>query len=250
MIALFDSGNTRLHFGWWDGSVLIDPVSVPYPASHELLNDFVMALFAHRKPHRAAACSVNSRWREPLFRAIYEVVKDGLFTARKASDFGLNVYYENPAAYGVDRALAAYAAYEMYYRDSCIIIDAGTAVTVDAVAQDGTVLGGYIFPGAEALIHGLSSLTDLPSVKPDFDSLGIGRTTEQCISCAAAMGLTGAITRLVAFLGEIIGTTDRVIITGGGAEAIMKQFPFRMTYRRFLVLEGLGYAFERLPKYA
>ena len=64
---------------------------------------------------------------------------------------------------GVDRVLAAYAAYRLV-NDSCIVIDAGTAVTIDAVTKDGTFAGGFIFPGKDLLSWSLAAKTDLPYI--------------------------------------------------------------------------------------
>ncbi|MCE5250698.1 type III pantothenate kinase [bacterium] len=249
MIALFDSGNTHLHFGWWDGRIVLDPVSVPYPSSQVELTNLVSDLLNDRQFAKAVACSVNSRWRERLFSTVGDFTGGGLSVARKASDFNLVVNYENPAMYGIDRALEAYAAFEIC-KTSCIVIDVGTAVTVDAVANDGTVAGGFIFPGAPSLVHGLASLTDLPFTIPDFEHESIGQSTGQCISYGAALGLAGAITRLVKVCMDSIGGTDHVVITGGGAEPVMKYLPFTVEYHQFLVLTGLGLVADILPKYA
>ena len=152
MIALFDSGSSYLHFGWWDNSSVSDAVSIPYPDSPQSLPEVISGLLGDRNPECAAACSVNSQWRELLFSTIERYVPGGLYIARNAFDIELAVMYEDPSKYGIDRALAAYAAYG-FFRDSCVVIDAGTAVTVDAVSQDGAVLGGYIFPGGQILMH-------------------------------------------------------------------------------------------------
>jgi len=155
MIALFESGSSYLHFGWFDNGMVRDTASIPYPDSPGKLAGVVTELLGERTPDYAAACSVNSQWRESLFRTIERHVPGKLHIAVEASDINLTVQYDQPSHYGIDRALAAHAAYSVF-RDSCVVIDAGTAITVDAVTQDGSVMGGYIFPGGQALLHGLT----------------------------------------------------------------------------------------------
>lgn len=249
MIALFDSGNSRLHFGWWvDGSVS-EAVSIPYPESPALLDGTIDRLVGGRTVEKAAACSVNSRWRERLFTVLRDRIPDGLHVAVTAADIGLSVRYDNRSSYGIDRALAAVAAYRRY-GDSCVIIDVGTAATVDAVAGDGSVAGGYIFPGAPALSQCLSGVTDLPSVISGGYSEGIGVSTGSCMIYGISMGLAGAIERLVGFAEKTVGSNGRIMMTGGGAQALMALLPFTPEFRPYLVLEGLGLALDTLPKYA
>ena len=249
MIALFDSGSSYLHFGWFDNSVVCDTVSIPYPDSLEKLADVVSGLLGERTPESAAACSVNSPWREPLFRTIDGLVPGKLHIAVEAADINLTVKYDQPSHYGIDRALAAHAAYSIF-RDSCVVIDAGTAVTVDAVAQDGSVMGGYIFPWGQRLLHGLTEKTALPPVSIDYEIAGLGTSTERCISNGLSIGITGALTRLIEHAAGYVSCGERVILTGGEAESLMKALPLHMICRPYLVLEGLGLTAEKLQKYA
>jgi len=249
MIALFDSGSSYLHFGWFDNGMVSDTASIPYPDSPRKLADVVLGFLSGRATDIAAACSVNSQWREPLFRTIDRHVPGKLHIAVEASDIDLTVQYDQPSHYGIDRALAAHAAYG-FFRDSCVVIDAGTAVTVDAVAQDGSVMGGYIFPGGQTLLHGLTEKTALPPVSIDYDSTGLGTSTERCISYGLSIGITGALTRLIEHAAGYVSCGERVILTGGDAESLMKVLPLHMVFRPYLVLEGLGLTAEKLPKYA
>ena len=175
--ALFESGNSRLHFSWWDSGRVIDTVSMPYPETTDALEDIIGNLFSSKTPDRIAACSVSSRWREILFQAIERKAPGKLVVARTVYDTGINVVYDKPETIGVDRVLAAHAAYR-FFGDTGVVIDAGTAVTIDAVAADGTILGGFIFPGPDILSRSLSEKTDLPGVSASDSCDGIGSTTE------------------------------------------------------------------------
>ena len=249
MIALFDSGNSRLHFACWDGETVRNPLHVPYPETIDLLPAMIRRLLSSiPDPERIAACSVSPLYREPLFRILHSQAPGKLVIARTAADLGLRVVYDRPEQYGIDRALAALRAWRLFQK-SCVVIDAGTAITVDAIDHDGTVRGGYIFPGADAMAHALASQTGLPMVSPDMQCRDPGNSTRSCIACGIAGGMAGAVDVLFAKASGTVGSGDRVVITGGGGEKLLPLLSFQAEYRPNLVLEGLGLASANLPPY-
>jgi len=246
--ALFEGGNSRLHFAWWNGSGIIEPADVRYPDTGDELSELVAGLLKGGTPERIAACSVSSRWREPLFRTLDGLARDGLVVARTARDVRMDVPYEKPETIGIDRVLAAHAAYS-FCGSACVVVDAGTAVTVDAVGGDGGFLGGYIFPGRELLSRALAHGTSLPLVEPSDECGGIGTSTETCISRAVTAGFVGAVAELVRRALEAAGSAGRVVLTGGDAEILRDGLPGGVSCRPHLVLEGLGMVMETLPPY-
>ncbi|MFA6471611.1 MAG: type III pantothenate kinase [Candidatus Latescibacterota bacterium] len=249
MIALFDSGNSRLHFSLWDGETVINPLHIPYPETVDLFAALIRDLLSSiPTPRRIAACSVSPVHREPLFRILHLQMPDYLVIARTASDLGLKVEYDHPEEYGIDRALAAYRAWQLF-KKSCVVIDAGTAVTIDAVDIDGTIRGGYIFPGADTMAEALASQTGLPVVSPEFSCREIGKSTRSCIACGIAGGFGGAVEVLYAKASAAVESGERVVITGGGGEKLLQILSFHAEYHPNLVLEGLGLASANLPSY-
>lgn len=249
MIALFDSGNSRLHFASWDGETVINPLHIPYPETLDLFPALIHKLLSSiPTPRKIAACSVSPVYREPLFRILHLHMPDKLVIARTASDLGLKVEYDRPEEYGIDRALAALRAWRLFQK-SCVVIDAGTAVTVDAVDNDGTVRGGFIFPGADTMASALASQTGLPRVSPEFHCREIGKSTQSCIACGIAGGLGGAVDALYAKASAKVGSGERAVITGGGGEKLLQILSFQAEYHPNLVLEGLGLASANLPPY-
>ncbi len=248
MIALFDSGTSRLHFSWWDGKKLKGVKHVSYPESFDFLPSVISNLLDETLPDKVIACSVSRKWREPLFEAVENVVPGKLYVARTASDLNVRVSYEKPETYGVDRALADYAAYGIIH-DSCVVVDAGTGVTVDAVASDGTVIGGYIFPGRTMMSDAVSSKTGLLSVTFDKDFEGIGNNTESSIKSGVSIGFSAAVKCLISLAVKIVECDNRIFITGGDAEYLIKSFDFPIKHKPHIVLEALGYAADSLPVY-
>ena len=252
MIAVIDSGNSRLHYSAHDfleSSDLTDVVSVPYPDSLDSLRTVLSGLYDFGgKIEKIAACSVSSKWREELFETLNEMFPGKLVVARTAADADVKVSYEIPDTYGVDRALAAYAAHR-YFGDSCVVVDAGTAVTVDAVDSDGAVIGGYIFPGKAVVADALSAGTDLPAVSGAGGLEGIGNSTETCIEFGISMGWRAAVGHLIETASEHAGSGSRVMLTGGNAGDLESILQFPAVTRPGAVLEGLGILADMLPKY-
>jgi type III pantothenate kinase len=249
MIALFDSGNSRLHFAWWDGETVRNPLHVPYPENPDLFSSLINELLSSIPDiERIAACSVSPLYREPLFGILHSLAPGKLAVARTAADLRVRVQYDHPEDYGIDRALAALSAWTIF-RNSCVVIDAGTALTVEAVDRDGTVTGGFILPGAAAMARALASETGLPFVLPDMGCLSPGNSTQSTIAHGIAGGIAGAVDKLYEISSGTVGSGVRVIITGGGGEKLLPLLSFRAEYRPNLVLEGLGLASAILPQY-
>lgn len=249
MTALFEGGNTRLHFAWWDGNAVSGVGDIAYRDCPDSIESAISALVRTRKPDRVAACSVSPVWGGPLFNALGILYPGGVHIARTAADAGVRIKYDRPESYGIDRALAAVGAYHEV-RGACVVVDAGTAVTVDAVDDEGTVIGGYIFPGGETLAHGLASRTGLPLVSYVDGENGVGTSTRTCIEHALAGGLHGAVSALVRSASAAAGGTDQIIFTGGNGAGIARALGYPDSYRASLSLTGLGLVSARLPKYA
>lgn len=243
---LVDGGNSRLHVGWWIDGRVSEPASIPYPASERELRETVSELTGGRDIGNIAACSVSSRWWEPMFGVLADALPGRVVVARIPSDVGMSVGYARPETIGIDRVLAAHAAYQRF-GEACIVVDAGTAATVDAVSGEGVLLGGYIFPGLSTLTRSLAEKTDLPDVEPSDIFQGLGTSTESCIALAASIGFPAAVAELVRRASSAAGGTQNVIVTGGAGGRLLSCMPYPALHVQYLVLEGLGTVLDRLP---
>jgi type III pantothenate kinase len=158
----------------------------------------------------------------------------------------MQVRYDHPERFGIDRALAAHAAYHRFH-DSCVVIDAGTAITVDAVDSAGNITGGFIIPGVHTMAWALAVRTGLPEASPGEPDGRLGSGTETCISRGIANGVEGAVRRLLEIAAEEVGSASRIMITGGGGTRIFRTLPDGAEYRPELTLEGLGFASRLFP---
>ena len=133
------------------------------------------------------------------------------------ADWGIEVDVDEPRSLGADRALNTIAAHEKYKGD-LIVIDFGTATTIDAVDFNGAYKGGIIAPGInlslDALVGNTAKLPRIAIEKPSSKSV-IGRNTEDQMLIGVFWGYVALIEGLVARMKAEIGRPARVVATGG-----------------------------------
>ncbi len=249
MTALFESGSSHLHFAWWDGEKISDYKSLEYPENGLFDEEIITCLVGEINPDLIAACSVRSKWREKLFQTLNALYKGKLAIARTASDIGIVTPYSKPETYGIDRALAVLGAFSLF-GNACVVIDIGTAVTVDAVDKKGNVIGGYIFPGSEMMSSVIAEKTDLPFLHAQCHDTCLGTDTDSALKYGIGKGFLAAVDVFMLSAAERAGAADRIVLTGGGAESIAGLLSIPVICRPHLVIETLGKVAKKLPLYA
>lgn len=165
------------------------------------------------------------------------------------ADLPLSIDLDEPHKTGIDRlAAAAAAAIVKTPGRGAIIVDCGTAATVDMLAADGTFLGGAILPGpalmARALADGTSKLPAVAALERSAPPAMPGRTTHEAIAAGIGWGIHGAIAKLVAEARGVLGSDADVILTGGWRGAVRAALPEAIDLPD-LVLCGIALAAER-----
>lgn len=157
---------------------------------------------------------------------------------------GMPILYDNPKEVGADRIANAVAAYEKYGGPS-VVVDFGTANTIEAISGEGEYLGGAIFPGIEismdALFGRAAALRRVELVAP---RQVIGKSTVESIQSGAVYGFSGQVDTLVRLFEKELGKCT-VIATGGLAEPILEFSTTIQHHEPWLTLEGLRIIFER-----
>jgi type III pantothenate kinase len=154
---------------------------------------------------------------------------------------GLKNRYDDPAAVGADRIVNAVATGE-HYGFPAIIVDIGTATTVEAVDGEGCYLGGAIFTGLYVALEALVARTaKLPGVDLEEEPpSAIATNTPDSIRSGFVYGYAGAIDALVRRLREELGEENiRVVATGGPAGVIVRHCREIEEFDPNLILKGL-----------
>jgi type III pantothenate kinase len=244
MKLLLDIGNTRIKWAFDNGSDLVSAGEAVHRGQPEACAiDFIEAL--QLVPESAFAINVAGA---ELAAAIANKLKARfgieLSMVRTAEHFGPVVNgYSATGQLGADRWAAIVGAWQ-FYRQSVCIVDAGTAVTLDAVTQDGRHQGGVIMPGL-ALMHaslnndtsdivGFIEQSDEPLAGDEW----FGTDTRSAVERGVVFMLSAAIDKAVAEIAKT-GEMPVIILTGGDAETIGPLIAHPVVYRPLLVLEGL-----------
>ncbi|HVJ04221.1 MAG TPA: type III pantothenate kinase [Candidatus Saccharimonadales bacterium] len=157
---------------------------------------------------------------------------------------GMPVHYDNPAEVGADRIVNAVAAYEKC-KQSCVVVDFGTATTFDAVSARGEYLGGVIAPGISISAEALFARTArLPRVDLKRPPHVIGSNTVHSLQSGLFYGYVGLVDGILERVLAEFGTA-RVIATGGMAPFIASGSRFLAEIDDTLTLMGLRIIWER-----
>jgi type III pantothenate kinase len=243
---LFDIGNTRLKWGLLENGRLRRTGDV----NHDRLQASGFAALTTRLPRRVdkvlASNVAGSSFATRLSGAIgIHCDCDVHFVRSEKQGFGVTNGYRRPRRLGVDRWVAMIGA-RSEFRGAMCIVDAGTAVTIDAMDNNGLHFGGQIIPGL-ALMGGTlrSDTSDIPTAKRKPRDPGRGlamfaSNTDAAVHNGAMNAVCGAIDRAVRILREE-GHRPRIVLTGGDASRILKQLGDKVTHRPNLVLQGLAF---------
>lgn len=142
--------------------------------------------------------------------------------------------YQEMARLGVDRCLAMYAAYD---GSGVMVIDAGSAITIDIVSDSARHLGGYILPGCSMLFNSLNIGTSRIGVDTIVGDEALGCSTEECVGNGMTVLLQGLFLHLFKKADKL--NIKRIVITGGDAPMLSKLIPKEMLCKENLVLDGL-----------
>jgi type III pantothenate kinase len=174
---------------------------------------------------------------ERYFRVKAMFIEPGIKT-------GMPVQYDNPAEVGADRIVNAVAAYEKC-KQSCVVVDFGTATTFDAVSAKGEYLGGVIAPGlgisAEALFVNAARLPQVDFKRPPHV---IGSNTIHSLQSGLFYGYVGLVDGILERVLNELGPA-RVIATGAMAQFLAGGSRYLSEIDDALTLNGLRIIWER-----
>ena len=166
------------------------------------------------------------------------------------TDTGLVNDYDNPHEVGPDRLVNSVAAWRKF-KSAVVVVDAGTATTLNAVTRAGHFLGGAIAPGLQATTDALfRAAARLPRIEVTAPEQAIGRNTVAAMQSGIFFGYTGLVKELIARCATELKATAgnesvAVIATGGLSELIAPHINSIQHVEPNLTLQGLRLIWER-----
>lgn len=234
MILAVDAGNSRIKWALHDRNTFVHEGRVALADLGHLEGawvqmpavDAIVVANVAGEAVRAGLQRLFARWKaEPRW------------VTATAAQCGVVSRYDNPSQLGADRWAALIGARQVV-AGSCLVVNAGTAMTVDALSAQGEFLGGIIVPGFDLMHEALAANTaGLSSERGNFASFP--RNTRDAISSGALQALCGAVERMRAVMVSDGHGEPTLLIGGGAAEAVAQRLgrPARIADK--LVLEGL-----------
>lgn len=239
MVLLLDIGNTRIKWarlqgstlGRMDGRVHVD----------EQRAQALAAAFEGPAPERVLVCNVAG----PLVgKALCDYTQERFnlrpeFLVSSAERCGVKNGYTDPARLGADRWAAVIGGFHRAGGPLCVI-DAGTAITVDAVDAQGQHLGGLIAPGPQTMRRALADAT------AGLRDLGEGALALLCHDTRSAIWsggwhtAAGLLERIHRMVSAELGAKTQFLLTGGDGSRLNSLLPGKFTLVPELVLAGLA----------
>ena len=239
MILLLDIGNTRIKWARLEGRRF----EAGGAASHldDEIGTVLDRAFDGPDPSHVLASNVAgpliAEALNELCSRRYKLRPEYLIPAPEAC--GVRNGYADPARLGADRWAAIIGAYHRVCAPVCVI-DAGTAITVDAVDKDGKHLGGLIAPGPQTMRRALAGATASLRDAGEGEFGLFCRETRSAIASGGWHTAAGFLERMHELVGKELGPDAHFLLTGGDAERLNELVPGRFTLAPNLVLQGLA----------
>jgi type III pantothenate kinase len=244
-VLVLSLGNSRLAIGTFAEGELGQVKRVP----HAMRKDWTgviseaWARIADQEGAVVVAASVNPALNEALEHAVDQAIDRRVMWVGKEIDFPIPVNTDKPAKTGIDRVLNVAAAYEQMEK-ACVVVDAGSAITVDLCNDAGEFLGGAIAPGAKMMLESLHEKTaQLPVVDLSTPHGAFGRNTEQAILQGVYYGIRGMVKELVENYATALGQWPELIATGGDAHKLFEGWELVHAIAPDLTLYGIALAY-------
>lgn len=158
---------------------------------------------------------------------------------------GLSIHVDIPSQVGSDRIVIAVAALAEY-KAPLILMDMGTATTIEVVEPENKYVGGVIFPGVRISLDALTSrAAQLPSISLDKPKSVISKNTVDCMRSGMMYGTAAMIDGLIERIEEELGHRATLIATGGMAQFITPLCRREIILDKELLLKGLNIIYKK-----
>ena len=235
-MLLIDAGNSRIKWARVIDDQWVCQGVVEHSAWSELAQSFAMLTPPHKILVSNVAGDEVARQLRLVCKAWHCPVE---FAVATEAQCGVRNAYEQPARLGSDRWASLIAAWH-HERAASLVVNCGTATTIDTLSGEGVFLGGLILPGIGLMRRSLAAGTAQLGINQENRKKGIWhefpRNTEDAMVSGAIQATTGAIRQQFALLGE---AKARCLISGGAVDAVLPHLGLPLLRMDNLVLQGL-----------
>ncbi len=242
-ILAIDIGNSRTKVGIFDDEDLLFSVS---EATAQLLmptgwNQFSLQISTGAGGFDWIAWSCVVPAAKPLLEAWLERQYRGIPVTKVCADnYPYGIDYSTPETLGSDRLADALGGFDRF-GGPLIIVDFGTAVTLNIVNEEGVFLGGVIAPGSDLMMKTLAGGTgQLPEITVDFPPSPIGKSTAESIASGVTYGLVELVDGLIERVEASLCLPIPAIATGGNGRIFAELSKNIIDYHAHLTLEGIA----------
>lgn len=244
-LLVLNLGNSRLALGVFRGGELdhserigIDQKS-EWPAAIAKAWNSIKSLDSPS----VVGASVNPPLEGPLDQIVQEACDRKVQWVGRQIEIPINVLTDEPEKTGIDRILNIAAAFEQMQK-ACVVVDAGTAITVNCCNEGGDFIGGAIAPGARLMLDALHEKTaSLPAVTFERPTEVFGKTTASAMQTAVYYGIRGMVKELAEAYATELGQWPDIIATGGDAKALFGDWELIHAISPDLTLYGIALAY-------
>lgn len=245
-VLLVDIGNTSIKWALNESGRLKDMLQLQYP---EDANDvfFIDCLGNVNKPNKVLVTCVAGAevWQAftDAINTLWDIKVERVES--KSNGYGLINGYEKPSELGSDRWCALIGAYHEAV-SGVIVIDCGSAITIDIVNQSGEHLGGYILPGLTMMKKSLGSNTAQVKVNTsafEGNTISPAHSTSGCVAAGANLAAVSAIETVIKQ--QLTHSSNlKCFITGGDADLVAEHMMTEVVNMKNLVIRGLAFIAE------
>ena len=234
MQLIVDIGNTRVKSGLFKGSELIS-----HSISEESVSFVIEDHFNTNPNIEALIISSVGESVEAEDLSIPDSIQHVIFDHK--TPLPINNLYESPETLGLDRIALAVGASSRFPNKNCLIVDAGTCLTMDIITDQVDYLGGVISPGIQLRLNSMHNGTaNLPDLQHDFSiPKKIGKNTVECMRSGAVNGMLNEISGTINAMKDSFDNL-KILLTGGDAELFDNELKSGIFADRNLVLRGLN----------
>ncbi|MCU7796210.1 MAG: type III pantothenate kinase [Candidatus Thiodiazotropha sp. (ex Semelilucina semeliformis)] len=238
MVLFVDIGNTTVK--WATDKELGDGV-IHQTAVGEPLSTMLSTWERMNPPLEVHISSVlrNTRTAEICQWISYHWQVSPVLAETKAAEMGVTNGYSEPGRLGVDRWLALLAARSLFKTPS-VVVDCGSATTLDSIDSAGRHLGGVILPGLHLFQRCLVANTDIPAFEDSGTIDYFATDTASGISSGAMLATASSVARMVEMLQKRSGEQVNCLLTGGGSQLLAQHLNVSHRLVPNLVLQGLA----------